>query len=256
MISLGPHDFTETDAQRTLSHLGALWDLMMQGRSSATADALGTSLAGRLTELLGSAPDTALADLGAAAATFRESSPVLRSALDDVWSTLEAASAALRSDGQLPTTAHGAVSQLSASKGGVPKLPLGSVEVSFTGVVGDLQRSRQHHGRPWQALCLYADEVIDAFRADGHPITRGSAGENITVRGFNWADVRPGVRLRVGTVVADVQAYAIPCRHNAQWFSDGDFNRMSSQRGPVSRVYATVREPGHINTGDEVILEP
>jgi MOSC domain-containing protein YiiM len=138
----------------------------------------------------------------------------------------------------------------------VPKLALDSVDVSFSGVVGDVQGSRQHHGRPWQALCLYADEVIDAFRSDGHPITRGSAGENITVRGLNWADVRPGVRLRVGTVLADVQAYAIPCRHNAQWFSDGDFNRMSSQRGPVSRVYATVREPGRITTGDEVVLEP
>ena len=60
----------------------------------------------------------------------------------------------------------------------------------------------------------------------------------------------------VGTVVADVQAYAVPCRHNAQWFTDGDFNRMSSRRGPVSRVYATVIEPGRIVTGDTVILEP
>jgi MOSC domain-containing protein YiiM len=173
-----------------------------------------------------------------------------------VWTSLAAATQALRSDGQLPSTASGVVSQLSTSKGGVPKRAINEVEVSFAGVDGDTQGSRQHHGRPWQALCLYSDEVIDAFRAEGHPIDRGSAGENITVSGLPWADVRPGVRLRIGNVIADVQAYAVPCRHNAQWFSDGDFNHMSSLRGPVSRVYATVREPGRIVTGDAIILEP
>ncbi|MUH51011.1 MAG: MOSC domain-containing protein [Actinobacteria bacterium] len=232
----------------------------MQDRSSTTADAIGAALAARLATRLGAAAGASLDELGTLAASALASEattgPALAEALDDAWTSLAAACAALRAEGQLPATATGTVTQLSSSKGGVPKLALDAVEVDYGGVIGDVQGSRNHHGRPWQALCLYSDEVINDFRAQGHPIARGSAGENITVTGLSWPDVRPGVRLQLGTVVADVQAYAVPCRHNAQWFTDGDFNRMSSRRGPVSRVYATVIEPGRIVTGDTVILEP
>ena len=71
-----------------------------------------------------------------------------------------------------------------------------------------------------------------------------------------WADVRPGVRLRLGSVLCVVSAFAIPCTHNKAWFIDGDFELMHHDRGPVSRVYATVLEPGSIATGDGAVLEP
>lgn len=256
MITLGPYEFTTIDAQRTLSNVNILWDVTMQGRHSSATDAIGSALATQLAVVMHAAPDASLAELSALSSTALSTPDQLAEALASTWDALAAASDSLRADGQLPRTAHGTVTQLSSSAGGVPKLPIESVEVDFGGVVGDVQGSRNHHGRPWQALCLYSEEIINDFRAHGHPITRGSAGENITVAGLDWADVRPGVRLRIGTVVADVQAYATPCRHNAQWFSDGDFNRMSIDRGPVSRVYATVREPGRIVTGDVITLEP
>ena len=53
-----------------------------------------------------------------------------------------------------------------------------------------------------------------------------------------------------------VSAFAIPCTHNKAWFIDGDFELMHHDRGPVSRVYATVLQPGTITVGDPVILEP
>ena len=256
MITLGPYGFTTTDAQRTLSHIDILWDVMMQGRHSNTADAVGAGLAATLATIMGAAPDTSLADLSSLSATALNTPEQLAGALAAAWDSLAAASDALRADGQLPATAQGTVTQLSSSNGGVPKLALNDVDVDFGGVVGDMQGTRNHHGRPWQALCLYSEEIINDFRAQGHPIARGSAGENVTVSGLDWADVRPGVRLQIGSVIADVQAYATPCRHNAQWFRDGDFNRMRIDRGAVSRVYATVREPGHVSTGDIVTLEP
>ncbi len=43
---------------------------------------------------------------------------------------------------------------------------------------------------------------------------------------------------------------------NAQWFVDGKFRVMHHERGPVSRVYATVLQPGVICQGDAAILEP
>jgi MOSC domain-containing protein YiiM len=64
------------------------------------------------------------------------------------------------------------------------------------------------------------------------------------------------VRLRIGTVLCEASAYALPCRHNARWFSDGRFDRMHHREGPVSRVYATVLEQGSISPGDAAILKP
>ena len=80
-------------------------------------------------------------------------------------------------------TQEGTVAQLNVSDGGVPKKPVEVAEVGDRGLVGDRQADRQHHGRPLQALCLWSVEVIDALRAEGHPIEPGLAGENVTIAG-------------------------------------------------------------------------
>jgi MOSC domain-containing protein YiiM len=148
------------------------------------------------------------------------------------------------------------VVQLSVSAGGVPKHPIQAADVTWKGMFGDRQATRLHHGRPWQALCIWSAEVIVDFQRAGHPLAAGRAGENITISGLPWAEVRPGVRLRIGTVLCEVSCYSLPCTNNAPWFLGGDFRLMHHERGPVSRVYATVLEPGHIATGDPAILEP
>lgn len=151
----------------------------------------------------------------------------------------------------------GTVARISTSDGGVPKRPVESAPVERLGVVGDRQTARQHHGRPFQALCLWSAEVIDALRAEGHPIEPGFAGENLTLAGIDWSTIRPGVRLRIGDVLADVSAWSAPCKKNAAWFVDGDFRRMGHDRHPGwSRAYAWVRQPGTVTTGDEVVVEP
>jgi len=96
--------------------------------------------------------------------------------------------------------------------------------------------------------------VIDAFAAAGHPIAAGSAGENITLRGLDWALVRPGTRLRIGGVLCEISSWALPCKKNARGFTGGDFMVMHHDRGPVSRAYATVLEPGSIHVGDTAEL--
>lgn len=154
-------------------------------------------------------------------------------------------------------TQTGAVARISTSDGGVPKRPVESAHVERLGVAGDRQTSRQHHGRPFQALCLWSAEVIDALRAEGHPIEPGFAGENLTLSGVDWSTIRPGVRLRIGDVLAEVSAWSAPCKKNAAWFAGGDFHRMGHDRHPGwSRAYAWVRRPGTVTTGDEVVVEP
>ena len=151
---------------------------------------------------------------------------------------------------------RGSVAQLSTSDGGVPKSAIDSADVGLRGLLGDLQGNRKHHGRPFQAVCLWSAEVIDALRAEGHPIHPGAAGENITVAGIDWSTLRPGVRLLVGQVLCELSAWAVPCRKNDRWFTDGS-SRMSHDLHPGwSRVYAWVLEPGTVATGDEVLVEP
>lgn len=176
--------------------------------------------------------------------------------LNLVWKAWAAAGPALRAAGELPGRTAGKVTGLFRSDGGLPKTAVERATIEWRGVVGDRQATRVHHGRPWQALCLWSAEVIDEFRRQGHPIAPGRAGENVTVSGLPWEQVRPGVRLQVGNVLCEISAYALPCYQNKPWFIDGDFEVMNHERGPVSRVYATVLQPGDIAVGDAAILEP
>lgn len=240
MFQVGSHTFTEMDARRTLRHAGLFCDLMSAGRDGSALDPTRTAIA---EALAGLDPDTApLDEVGAA--------------LPPVWQALLRAGELLRGARQLPPTATGEVVQVSTSGGGVPKQPVAFLDVTHAGATGDHHRARQHHGSPFQALCVWSEEVIDRFRDDGHPLFAGAAGENVTVRGLPWEQVRPGVRLRLGSVSGMVSSYAIPCAKNAGWFVGRDFNLMHHERGPVSRVYLTVLEPGRIEPGDAAVLEP
>jgi MOSC domain-containing protein YiiM len=149
---------------------------------------------------------------------------------------------------------NGSIVQVSLSDGGVPKLAVDEAVVGREGIAGDRQRDTQNHGGPERALCLFAEERIEALRAEGHPIVAGGAGENITTRGIDWDAVVPGRRLRLGdTVEIEVTRYTSPCKNIAGNFDGGDFNRMNQKTNPGwSRVYARVLAGGTIRAADPV----
>jgi MOSC domain-containing protein YiiM len=149
--------------------------------------------------------------------------------------------------------ATGRVAQVNSSGGGVPKTPVPGGRIGWRGLEGDRQRNRKHHGRPYQALCLWSSEVIAGLAAAGHALAPGRAGENLTVAGLDWATLRAGTALRVGSALIEISWPAIPCHHQTQWFTDGDFSRISHEDNPGSaRWYAWVRRPGAVEVGDEV----
>ena len=193
MIEIDPYRFTQADARATIRHAGDLFDLLVDSLPAASA-ALAAPLRARAVAAVGRPLDEAL---------------------PECWAPLRAAAAALRAAGVYGPSAHGTVVQLNTSRGGVPKTPVDRLDVDFGGVVGDVQAHRQHHGRPWQALCLWSADVIDDLAGAGHPIRAGAAGENITVAGIDWARVRPGVQLHIGAVRVEVLAFALPCAQNA-----------------------------------------
>ena len=250
-VVVGNYVYSGTDAQRTLLNLGEIWQhhLSGGGLDASRCAAVERQLVQAARQLAGTEADMSLNELGEwlGKRVDELDRATLTNFLGELWEVLA----------QLHTHTsahHGVVSGLHASGGGVPKLPIDSATVGWSGVEGDRQGSRVHHGRPWQALCLWSDEVIANFAAQGHPIRPGYAGENITVRGLPWNVARPGAKVTIGSVEATVTAYAIPCSQNEAWFTGGDFELMSHERGPVSRIYARVDRPGTITLGDSLTL--
>jgi MOSC domain-containing protein YiiM len=158
------------------------------------------------------------------------------------------------SDGAAAT---GRVVGLQRSGGGVPKRPVERAEVGVNGMEGDTQANRRFHGGPARALCLYSQERIDALVAEGHQVTRGALGENVTISGIPWHEVTPGTRLRIGGVEAEVTGYAAPCEKIGYAFAGGEFKRIGQKVNPGwSRVYVSVLQSGPIAVGDPVSLIP
>ena len=148
---------------------------------------------------------------------------------------------------------EGRVTGLQRSAGGVPKLPVDRARVGPLGMEGDKQANRRFHGGPMRALCLYSQERLDALAAEGHPVGRGLLGENVTITGLEWGTIRPGVRLRIGEVEAEVTGYASPCEKIAYAFADGVFKRIGQKVNPGwSRVYVRIVAEGSVAVGDAV----
>ena len=142
---------------------------------------------------------------------------------------------------------------INVSNGGVPKRPCESCAVRRIGLEGDRQRDLENHGGAERAVSVYSMERIDALRAEGHPIAPGTIGENLTLAGLPWKELRPGVRLEVGEVVLEFASYAAPCQIIAASFSDGRVVRVSEKVSPGwSRLYARVLKEGTLRVGDRV----
>jgi MOSC domain-containing protein YiiM len=153
----------------------------------------------------------------------------------------------------MPNT--GRVESINTSHGGVPKHPVFEAFVTYDGVDGDRQRDRRFHGGPDRAVVMFSAEVIDALRAEGHPIAAGTTGENVTLSGLDWRLVVPGVEMAIGGVRLVVTKYASPCYKIRGSFSDADEARIAQTKHPGwSRVCARVVSEGLIRVGDAAEL--
>lgn len=150
---------------------------------------------------------------------------------------------------------RGVVDSVHSSTGGVPKSTVDHVEVGPGGIVGDAQADRIHHGRPWQAVCLYSSERLEGLRAEGHRIDAGCAGENVTLSGVDWGRLRGGLTISIGTVVLRTSMTVTPCYKIGGFFVDREFNRIHAERHPGwARWYASVLHGGAIRPGDTVAV--
>ena len=147
----------------------------------------------------------------------------------------------------------GKVVSVNISAGGVPKKPVDCAELRIAGFMNDGHHDTKHHGGLDRAVCIYASEIIDALRMEGHPIFAGSSGENITISGIDWGEIIPGLRLKIGDALVELTSYTSPCRTIRASFVNGRFQRISQKANPGwSRVYGRVLGEGLVRTGDSV----
>jgi MOSC domain-containing protein YiiM len=141
-------------------------------------------------------------------------------------------------------------------QGGVPKYPVNQIRIHPNGVEGDKQNDLKYHGGPTRAVCLFSFEKIEQLKLEGHPISVGTTGENITVKGIDWNILKIGMKIVVGDVVLKLTNTAPPCKTISKSFNDGKFSRILEKNYPGwSRWYASVVKGGIVNSNDFVSLE-
>ena len=147
----------------------------------------------------------------------------------------------------------GTLVSINVSNGGVPKRPLESCLIAEKGLEGDRQRDLRYHGGPDRAVCLFSEDLITALQAEGHPISAGTIGENLTLRGVSWAEMVPGAKFDIGEVRVELTDYAAPCNNIAGSFHRRQIGRVSQAANPGwSRLYARVLKEGTVRLGDSV----
>ena len=152
-------------------------------------------------------------------------------------------------------TSHGVLHSINASNGGVPKRPQPSAYVRASGVEGDRQDDLRHHGGADRAVCLYSLDLIEALQGEGHPISPGSIGENLTLAGIDWSLVRAGARVEIGDLAIEITIATSPCSKIAESFSGREFTRVSQRVYPGwSRFYGRVVREGVVQVNDKVIV--
>ena len=158
-----------------------------------------------------------------------------------------------------PDAGHGIVMSVNGNDGGVPKAPIGRSFLRATGIDGDRQADRKHHGGPLQAVCLHSIEAQERIRADGHRAFPGAYGDNLTLAGIDWGALRSGDRLETGAPgegpLLQLTDDATPCSKQSPWFVDGRIGRISVAAYPQDvRWYASVVREGRVVAGDPVRL--
>ena len=96
--------------------------------------------------------------------------------------------------------------------GGIPNHAVGSARVKKPGLAGDRHRQDRHGGRE-RAVCLFSIEDYRSLRRDGVVCDEpGTFGENLLVEGVDFAALRAGDRLTVGTqVLLEIHDVREPC---------------------------------------------
>lgn len=142
---------------------------------------------------------------------------------------------------------------------GIDKHPVSEpIELTETGLVGDEQGDRRHHGGVEKALHHYPFEHYDSWRLDvpeiGAKLAASAAfGENLSTIGLTEKEVCLGDRFSLGHAVVEVSQGRQPCWRLNVRFSRPDIARRVQETGRTGWYYR-VLEGGFIEPGQSLRL--
>jgi len=143
-----------------------------------------------------------------------------------------------------------------AGQRGLPKQPVESALVTYSGLDGDFNRWRHEKkgDDPGLALLIMSMETIRELNEEGWPIQPGDIGENITTTGIPYEDFAPGKRYKLGDVEIEIYEICEPCTslyllpYVGKEKGPGFMKAMLNRRG----WYAKVLQKGRITKGDTI----
>lgn len=114
------------------------------------------------------------------------------------------------------------------------------------GIQGDAHAGNWHR----QVSLLSADKIA-AFNKRGAGVEPGAFGENLVVEGFDFRALPVGTLLRCGQVLLEMTQIGKECHSHCEIYK-----KMGDCIMPREGVFARVLEPGTIDLGDEMTIEP
>lgn len=133
------------------------------------------------------------------------------------------------------------------SKGGIPKLPVDSINITEKGLEGDGHNHEKHY-RLTQAVCIQDIEKLEELSTKGHLLSPGAAGENLTVRGLNVNSLSIGTVLEFpGGVVLEITRVRPTC-----YVMDQIHPELKKDAEGCHGMYAKVLEEGTVRVNDPI----
>lgn len=154
--------------------------------------------------------------------------------------------------GLAPLGSHGVAS-------GIFKRPVDrAVKVTRTGILGDAQGDRKHHGGPEKAVHHYAFDHYPAWREESPVLAQslakeGAFGENISTAGLTEDDVCIGDVYRLGSALVEVSQARQPCWRLNERFGCATMARRVQETGRTGWYYRVLEE-GWLAAGDTIAL--
>lgn len=142
---------------------------------------------------------------------------------------------------------------------GIFKRPLaGAIAVSLTGLAGDEQGDRRHHGGPEKAVHHYPFDHYATWSAEHpdlalHLRQEGAFGENISTEGMTEADVCIGDVFALGMARVAVSQGRQPCWRLNERFGNASMARRVQESGRTGWYYRVLEEGG-VAAGDTIEL--
>ncbi|MCB9771558.1 MAG: MOSC domain-containing protein [Candidatus Omnitrophica bacterium] len=139
------------------------------------------------------------------------------------------------------------VVSISISKGGIPKLPVSSIRLTFAGLEGD-GHNHDKHNSPIQAVCIQDLEKLKELNQGGYALSPGLAGENLTVENLHVNDLPLGTVLQFsGGVILEISKIRKPC-----YVMDAIHPKLKDDAVGRHGMYARVIKEGQLTVGEVI----